>query len=98
MVWFCLGITVAIVTRCLQDTHITVSGGEKLFNLTAPPLSMSEDCLYLNIYTPAHAHERSSLPVSVKPRSAWVWEDISSPRLEGGVSKIRCDLVIDICL
>uniref|UniRef100_A0A286XCP4 Carboxylesterase type B domain-containing protein n=2 Tax=Cavia porcellus TaxID=10141 RepID=A0A286XCP4_CAVPO len=50
---------------CLQDTHITVSGGEKLFNLTAPPLSMSEDCLYLNIYTPAHAHERSSLPVMV---------------------------------
>ncbi|KAK7800226.1 LOW QUALITY PROTEIN: hypothetical protein U0070_010059, partial [Myodes glareolus] len=28
-------------------------------------MSMSEDCLYLNIYTPAHAHEGSNLPVMV---------------------------------
>nr|XP_048287097.1 liver carboxylesterase-like isoform X2 [Myodes glareolus] len=28
-------------------------------------ISMSEDCLYLNIYTPAHAHEGSNLPVMV---------------------------------
>lgn len=26
---------------------------------------MSEDCLYLSIYTPAHAHEDSNLPVSL---------------------------------
>ncbi|XP_076428128.1 acylcarnitine hydrolase-like isoform X2 [Peromyscus maniculatus bairdii] len=30
-----------------------------------PPISMSEDCLHLNIYTPAHAHEGSNLPVMV---------------------------------
>nr|XP_048293151.1 acylcarnitine hydrolase-like isoform X5 [Myodes glareolus] len=30
-----------------------------------PPISMSEDCLYLNIYTPAHAREGSNLPVMV---------------------------------
>ncbi|XP_005403776.1 PREDICTED: cocaine esterase isoform X2 [Chinchilla lanigera] len=29
------------------------------------PISMSEDCLYLNIYTPAHVHEGSRLPVMV---------------------------------
>ncbi|XP_049999637.1 liver carboxylesterase-like isoform X1 [Alexandromys fortis] len=34
-------------------------------NLIVPPTSMSEDCLYLNIYTPAHAHEGSNLPVMV---------------------------------
>jgi carboxylesterase 2 len=32
---------------------------------------MSEDCLYLNIYTPAHAHEGSNLPVSVRLWPAW---------------------------
>ena len=34
-------------------------------NLILPPISMSEDCLYLNIYVPAHAHEGSNLPVMV---------------------------------
>uniref|UniRef100_A0A8C0WQ86 Carboxylic ester hydrolase n=1 Tax=Castor canadensis TaxID=51338 RepID=A0A8C0WQ86_CASCN len=29
-----------------------------------PPFPMSEDCLYLNIYTPARAHKGSNLPVS----------------------------------
>ncbi|KAH0517877.1 Liver carboxylesterase [Microtus ochrogaster] len=33
--------------------------------VTMPPISMSENCLYLNIYTPAHAHEGSNLPVGV---------------------------------
>jgi carboxylesterase 2 len=39
----------------------------KLLKLTLPPFPMSEDCLYLNIYAPDHAHEGSNLPVSVKP-------------------------------
>ncbi|XP_077888573.1 cocaine esterase isoform X2 [Ictidomys tridecemlineatus] len=30
-----------------------------------PPVPMSEDCLYLSIYAPAHAHEGSNLPVMV---------------------------------
>lgn len=37
---------------------------EFLFNMALPPTSVSEDCLYLSVYTPAHAHEGSSLPVS----------------------------------
>ncbi|OBS73268.1 hypothetical protein A6R68_12155, partial [Neotoma lepida] len=39
--------------------------GVKDMKLTLPPISMSEDCLHLNIYTPAHAHEGSNLPVMV---------------------------------
>lgn len=42
----------------------------KLLNLTMPPIPVSEDCLYLNIYTPAYVHEGSNLPVSVKLWSA----------------------------
>nr|XP_051702880.1 cocaine esterase-like isoform X16 [Oryctolagus cuniculus]XP_051702881.1 cocaine esterase-like isoform X17 [Oryctolagus cuniculus] len=34
-------------------------------NLTPPSIPMSEDCLYLNIYSPAHAREGSDLPVMV---------------------------------
>ncbi|XP_005372125.1 pyrethroid hydrolase Ces2a-like [Microtus ochrogaster] len=37
----------------------------KEINLIMPPMSMSEDCLYLNIYTPTHAREGSNLPVMV---------------------------------
>lgn len=37
---------------------------DKLWNVTLPSTSMSEDCLYLNIHTPAHSHEGSNLPVS----------------------------------
>ncbi|XP_040596718.1 cocaine esterase isoform X2 [Mesocricetus auratus] len=38
---------------------------ETLFKSTPPLLSMSEDCLYLSIYSPAHASEGSNLPVMV---------------------------------
>nr|XP_048292942.1 pyrethroid hydrolase Ces2a-like [Myodes glareolus] len=41
------------------------SEGPKDMNLPLPALSMSENCLYLNIYTPAHAHVGSNLPVMV---------------------------------
>uniref|UniRef100_A0A8C8TWK6 Carboxylic ester hydrolase n=1 Tax=Peromyscus maniculatus bairdii TaxID=230844 RepID=A0A8C8TWK6_PERMB len=49
---------------CLQ-TDMMTNEVAKLLNLNMPPTSMSEDCLYLNIYTPAHAHEGSNLPVMV---------------------------------
>nr|XP_005318332.3 cocaine esterase-like [Ictidomys tridecemlineatus] len=49
---------------CLQDvarnTLVT-----NLLNLTLPLIPMSEDCLYLSIYSPAHAREGSNLPVMV---------------------------------
>nr|XP_051702868.1 cocaine esterase-like isoform X4 [Oryctolagus cuniculus]XP_051702870.1 cocaine esterase-like isoform X6 [Oryctolagus cuniculus] len=34
-------------------------------NVTPPSIPMSEDCLYLSIYSPAHAREGSDLPVMV---------------------------------
>ncbi|KAM6177443.1 pyrethroid hydrolase Ces2e-like [Erethizon dorsatum] len=50
---------------CLQNADIMNAEGLKQVNLTLPPVPMSEDCLYLNIYTPGPAHEGSSLPVMV---------------------------------
>ncbi|XP_021488549.1 acylcarnitine hydrolase-like [Meriones unguiculatus] len=51
--------------RCLQNDDIVNLEGLKKIKLFMPPMSTSEDCLYLNIYTPAHAHEGSNLPVMV---------------------------------
>ncbi|KAM5262853.1 pyrethroid hydrolase Ces2e-like [Ctenodactylus gundi] len=50
---------------CLQNVDSMNEDGKSLFNVTLPVMSMSEDCLYLNIYTPAHANEGSNLPVMV---------------------------------
>ncbi|CAO2610079.1 Acylcarnitine hydrolase [Lemmus lemmus] len=50
---------------CLQNVDMMNSEGLKKLKMNVPPTSMSEDCLYLNIYTPAHAHEGSNLPVMV---------------------------------
>ncbi|XP_052022560.1 carboxylesterase 5A isoform X2 [Apodemus sylvaticus] len=36
---------------------------QKLLKVHYPNLGVSEDCLYLNIYAPAHANEGSNLPV-----------------------------------
>ncbi|XP_059120175.1 acylcarnitine hydrolase-like isoform X4 [Peromyscus eremicus] len=47
---------------CLQNFDMTNAEGLKDMKLTLPPISMSEDCLHLNIYTPAHAQEGSNLP------------------------------------
>ncbi|XP_040592498.1 liver carboxylesterase-like [Mesocricetus auratus] len=49
---------------CLQ-TDFMRSQVSKEWKIIMPTISMSEDCLYLNIYTPAHAHEGSNLPVMV---------------------------------
>ncbi|XP_066205155.1 cocaine esterase [Saccopteryx leptura] len=50
---------------CLQDISDRRMVHLKLQNLNQPSISMSEDCLYLNIYTPAHTHKGSNLPVMV---------------------------------
>ncbi|XP_041505906.1 pyrethroid hydrolase Ces2e-like isoform X1 [Microtus oregoni] len=50
---------------CPQNEDMMNSGVLKMIKHYMPPISMSEDCLYLNVYTPAHAHEGSNLPVMV---------------------------------
>ncbi|XP_059120181.1 acylcarnitine hydrolase-like isoform X2 [Peromyscus eremicus] len=50
---------------CLQNVDMMNSEGLKKLKMTLPPISMSEDCLHLNIYTPAHAQEGSNPPVMV---------------------------------
>ncbi|XP_045746926.1 cocaine esterase [Mirounga angustirostris] len=50
---------------CLQNITIMNAMALKLLSMTLPVTSMSEDCLYLSVYTPAYAREGSSLPVLV---------------------------------
>ncbi|XP_062033238.1 cocaine esterase-like [Lepus europaeus] len=50
---------------CLQDIAAMNTQTVKLVNLTLPSIPVSEDCLYLNIYSPARAREGSDLPVMV---------------------------------
>nr|XP_051686083.1 cocaine esterase isoform X6 [Oryctolagus cuniculus] len=50
---------------CLQDIAAMNTQALKLVNLTLPSIPVSEDCLYLNIYSPARAREGSDLPVMV---------------------------------
>ncbi|XP_059120212.1 liver carboxylesterase isoform X2 [Peromyscus eremicus] len=49
---------------CLQTDMMSFQVTKER-KMIVPSISMSEDCLYLNIYTPAHAHEGSNLPVMV---------------------------------
>ncbi|XP_062033242.1 cocaine esterase-like isoform X2 [Lepus europaeus] len=49
---------------CLQNLAVMDQSVLQL-NLTPPSIPMSEDCLYLSIYSPAHAREGSDLPVMV---------------------------------
>ncbi|XP_059118602.1 acylcarnitine hydrolase-like isoform X2 [Peromyscus eremicus] len=50
---------------CLQNITVMNSVAKIMFKGSPPLLSMSEDCLYLNIYSPVHASEGSNLPVMV---------------------------------
>ncbi|XP_051030262.1 acylcarnitine hydrolase-like [Phodopus roborovskii] len=51
--------------RCLQNSETENVKSLAMMKLSVTPISTSEDCLYLNIYTPAHALEGSNLPVMV---------------------------------
>ncbi|XP_048211356.1 cocaine esterase-like isoform X2 [Perognathus longimembris pacificus] len=50
---------------CLQNADNMRELAMTLLNVTLPHTPISEDCLYLSIYSPAHAHEGSNLPVMV---------------------------------
>ncbi|XP_015344120.1 cocaine esterase-like isoform X1 [Marmota marmota marmota] len=50
---------------CLQNADIMNTEALNLGRKNLPPIPMSEDCLYLSIYAPAHAREGSNLPVMV---------------------------------
>ncbi|XP_036044842.1 acylcarnitine hydrolase-like isoform X3 [Onychomys torridus] len=50
---------------CLQNFDMMNIEGRVDMKQILPPISMSEDCLHLNVYTPAHAREGSNLPVMV---------------------------------
>lgn len=78
---YSLNYSFSFLTRCLQN-DIMNAGALMLFTQNLPPIPISEDCLYLNIYTPAYASEGSNLPVSVKPCRAPGWSDIFSLRAE----------------
>ncbi|XP_052584891.1 acylcarnitine hydrolase-like isoform X5 [Peromyscus californicus insignis] len=49
--------------RCLQNSETVNVESQEMMKQSMPPISTSEDCLYLNIYAPAHAHEGSNLPM-----------------------------------
>ncbi|XP_023565019.1 cocaine esterase-like isoform X2 [Octodon degus] len=63
--WSGVKDTISYPAMCLQDITAMNAQALKLLNLTMPPIPVSEDCLYLNIYTPAHVHEGSNLSVMV---------------------------------
>ncbi|XP_057610263.1 acylcarnitine hydrolase-like [Chionomys nivalis] len=50
---------------CLQNPDAVYSESQAMMKQSVPSISMSEDCLYLNIYTPAHAYEGSNLTVMI---------------------------------
>lgn len=52
----------------------------KLLNLALPSSTMSEHYVCLRIYTLAHTHKGSNLPMSARPQLAGPWEGIASAR------------------
>ncbi|XP_048211368.1 pyrethroid hydrolase Ces2e-like [Perognathus longimembris pacificus] len=50
---------------CLQNAEGIYAMATNKLNMTVPVVPVSEDCLYLSIYSPAHAHEGSNLSVMV---------------------------------
>ncbi|RVE72128.1 hypothetical protein OJAV_G00058620 [Oryzias javanicus] len=49
---------------CIQDPELVVLVSQTM-SMTSNPTEISEDCLYLNVYTPAEATKADKLPVMV---------------------------------
>ncbi|XP_067396190.1 cocaine esterase-like isoform X2 [Emydura macquarii macquarii] len=49
---------------CLQSME-WIKTMTTMLKAECPPLTVSEDCLYLNVYTPAHSDKKAKLPVMV---------------------------------
>ncbi|XP_074864449.1 fatty acyl-CoA hydrolase precursor, medium chain-like [Carettochelys insculpta] len=62
--WISVRDATSFPPMCLQDQTI-LEKFEEIFPNKQLNFSISEDCLYLNIYTPAHFDERIKLPVMV---------------------------------
>lgn len=78
---------------CLQNLDVINAEGLKEMKLKLPPVSMSEDCLYLNIYAPAHAHEGSNLPVMVWIHGGGLMTGMAS-MYDGSLLTVNEDLVV----
>lgn len=65
---FCLdcaytsSLSLSLYLRCIQDVEIIVNVSKTMSIQYIPP-ELSEDCLYLNVYTPAEAAKGDRLPV-----------------------------------
>lgn len=63
--WYFVKNTTSYPPMCSQDAVIAQVLSELLTNTKDIPITISEDCLYLNIYTPADLTKKSRLPVMV---------------------------------
>uniref|UniRef100_A0A8C4WQB6 Carboxylic ester hydrolase n=1 Tax=Gopherus evgoodei TaxID=1825980 RepID=A0A8C4WQB6_9SAUR len=62
--WISVRDATSFPPACLQDQAM-LEKFEEIFSTKQLNFSISEDCLYLNIYTPAHSNEKAKLPVLV---------------------------------
>ncbi|KAG6940646.1 carboxylesterase 2 [Chelydra serpentina] len=62
--WKGLRAATSYPPMCLQDLE-WIKILETKLKAVLPPLTVSEDCLYLNVYTPAHSDKKAKLPVMV---------------------------------
>lgn len=62
--------------RCLQNSDWLPSY-EHILRVRFPNSGVSEDCLYLNIYAPAHADTGAKLPVRLRAR--WAGARLAGP-------------------
>lgn len=60
---FVCSFSLSVSLRCIQDKDIIVQVSD-IMSIEYTPTELSEDCLYLNVYTPSAAVKGDKLPVS----------------------------------